>query len=147
MSKPLCYLAGPMSGLPAYNHPAFRAYAAAIEAQGIYAVVNPADHGDDPNIPYSSYIQRGLEALFPCQAIALMPYWEWSRGALTEAIVAKAMGKVVFAVFLAEEEGIVWNTVRSHVFQSPKDIWGGSMELPSDVLQQYARFAKEGASA
>lgn len=38
------YLAGPMTGLPEFNYPAFHAEAARLRGLG-YQVENPADHG------------------------------------------------------------------------------------------------------
>lgn len=38
------YVAGPMTGIPDFNYPAFNAVADQLRAQG-YEVENPADHG------------------------------------------------------------------------------------------------------
>lgn len=106
MTKPLCYLAGPMTGLPDDNFPAFYRYAKAIEQTGDRLVVNPADNGQGGE-SYEWYLRRGIMNLVGCDQIALMPYWRTSKGARLEAIVAQELGIPMFGVFFNVASGTV----------------------------------------
>lgn len=83
------YIAGPMTGLPDFNTPAFNEAARELEAQG-YEVVNPADNSGDTTQPYEYYLKLGLRQLLECEALAVLPGWWDSRGARLEAEVAAA---------------------------------------------------------
>jgi hypothetical protein len=90
------YIAGPMTGLPEYNYPAFHAAAARFRATG-REVENPAEtFGGDTTRPYEEYLGNGLAQLVRCNAIALLPGWEKSKGARIELGVAASMGMDVF---------------------------------------------------
>jgi hypothetical protein len=91
------YLAGPMTGLPDYNRPAFIAEADRLRALG-YTVVNPAELDathpiQDPAAPdaWHQYMRRDIAQLVRCHGIALMPGWEQSKGATLEAQTAEAL--------------------------------------------------------
>lgn len=106
------YLAGPMRGIPHFNFPAFHAGAAELRAHG-HEVFNPAErdnerHGTDisaDNLTGSedhAAAAHGFslrEALaadmnFIClhaEAIALLPGWDNSKGALAEMATARAL--------------------------------------------------------
>ncbi|HIE6232341.1 TPA: DUF4406 domain-containing protein [Pseudomonas aeruginosa] len=85
------YLAGPMTGLPEHNFPAFHAEAARLRSLG-YQVENPAEHGEIPGFEWADYLRLDLQKLLTCQAIALLPGWTTSRGALLERYVAFQLG-------------------------------------------------------
>ncbi len=81
------YVAGPMTGLPALNFPAFHAAAAELRAQG-WAVVDPADHGIVDGAEWADYLHYDLARLSTCSSIYLLPGWSKSRGAALEAVCA-----------------------------------------------------------
>lgn len=85
------YIAGPMTGLPDFNHPAFNAAAAALRAQG-RTVINPADHGVVTGAAWADYVRADLALLAGCETIYLLPGWSRSRGAMLEHHVARALG-------------------------------------------------------
>lgn len=90
--KPIrVYLAGPMTGLPALNFPAFHAAAASLRASG-YEVVNPAEINADPNAGWNACMRADIAQLVTCDQIALLPGWERSRGATIEARLAADLG-------------------------------------------------------
>ena len=104
------YLAGPMTGYPLYNYPAFHAAAAQLRAQG-HVVLNPAeldlDEGFDPSrtledqgFDWAEVMERDLQALVTTQAIALLPGAQGSTGAMAEYEVARALGLRLFAVIV-----------------------------------------------
>lgn len=85
------YIAGPMTGYPEHNYPAFTVAAATLRAQG-YDVVSPHElHDDDMTRPFDWYLRRDIAALVTCDAIALLPGWEHSRGAQLEYAVASGL--------------------------------------------------------
>lgn len=86
------YIAGPMTGIPEHNYPAFDAAAAKLRAEG-YAVTSPAElHGDDVSQSWDWYLRRDIAALVECDEIALLPGWINSRGARLEHHVAAMLG-------------------------------------------------------
>lgn len=93
------YIAGPMSGLPDLNFPAFHAEAARLRAIG-FDVVNPAEINVDPSAGWAACMRADIVQLVTCHAIALLPGWEKSRGAALEWQIAKALG---MRVMLANE--------------------------------------------
>ena len=92
------YIAGPMTGLPEYNYPAFRAAAVLLRGEG-HEVVNPVELGEkygtadeintDP-VKFADLILEELDALATCDAIYLLPGWEKSPGTRRELEVALA---------------------------------------------------------
>lgn len=102
---PVCYLSGPMSGLPEYNVPAFRAAATLLRAQGL-VVLSPVEMGQSwfgnatDAVPPEEYLRVDVaEMATRCTQIALLPGWMGSIGANVEVALAIALG---FEFFDAE---------------------------------------------
>lgn len=111
------YLAGPMTGIPHFNYPAFHAAAAGLRAEG-HTVFNPAEHdtemfGKDISNPTGCAEQAVRDHGFDrraalkadlswicdnAEAIALLPGWERSSGANAELALAKALGVEVIHI-------------------------------------------------
>lgn len=104
--KPKIYIAGPMSGYPDYNRPAFYEVAEAFE-EGGWEVFNPADNDV---LLFGSHeacdaviaedrtealrIMLGSDLAWICKeadAIAMLPGWEKSYGARAEHVTAVAL--------------------------------------------------------
>ncbi len=85
------YIAGPMSGLPEFNYPAFHAAAEQLRGLG-YEVESPAEPGQVDGWDWLDYMRRGLRQLLACDGVALLPGWHNSRGATTECNVAESLG-------------------------------------------------------
>ena len=86
------YIAGPMTGIPDYNYPAFHALAADLRSVG-YEVVNPAENfGGDQSLPWQTYLREAIRRLVDCDAVAMLPGWEDSSGATLEHSIAFALG-------------------------------------------------------
>jgi len=87
------YLAGPMTGIPKWNAPAFDEAAAILRQEG-YIVINPMEvdrvlDGFDPdNSPYAGsykhYMLRDLPLVMSCDEICMLPDWGKSKGANLE---------------------------------------------------------------
>lgn len=101
------YIAGPMSGIPASNYPAFEAEAARLRALG-FSVTSPAElNAGREHEGWAACIRRDIHAMLQCDMLGLLPDWEDSRGAVLERLVAIACG---LSVHLAE--GITWSPDR-----------------------------------
>jgi hypothetical protein len=85
------YIAGPMTGYPDFNYPAFFAAACELAVAG-YEVINPANLGIRDDIPYEQYIRRGVEQVLQAEGIATLDGWELSKGAKLEVGVGSAIG-------------------------------------------------------
>lgn len=82
------YIAGPMTGYPECNYPAFHAAERQLLDLG-YAVVNPAARVDSTKARhYVDLLRDDLRLMLDCQGVALLPGWEFSIGARNEAMVA-----------------------------------------------------------
>lgn len=84
------YIAGPMTGLPDYNYPAFNQMAVALRAVG-HEVLNPAENPVPPCGTWQGYMRMALAQLVQCQCVALLPGWTESRGALLERKLAQIL--------------------------------------------------------
>lgn len=95
------YLSGKMSGLPDFNFPAFNRWAARLRAEG-FDVLNPAelDAQDTGPMEWADYLRRDIPQLLTCNAIAMIPGWETSKGARLEKHIAQELGMRV--VYLTE---------------------------------------------
>ncbi len=91
------YIAGPMSGLPDLNFPAFHAAAAHLRSIG-HEVVNPAELNTDPTAAWHACMRTDIRELVTCDAVAFLPGWLGSRGATLEHHIAMALGMHVFTL-------------------------------------------------
>ncbi|WP_321967641.1 DUF4406 domain-containing protein [Burkholderia cepacia] len=89
------YIAGPMTGHPQLNFPAFHAEAARLRALG-YEVVNPAELNADPAADWLECMRTDIKHLVDCDAIAMLEGWHHSRGARLEYTIALMLGHAVF---------------------------------------------------
>lgn len=104
----ILYLAGPMTGYPEFNFPAFDEAAAELRAVG-YEVINPAEVdralGFDPRSEdeytdenYHAAMRRDIPLVMKADGVALLPGWRASRGANLEHDVARAIGNQAMTV-------------------------------------------------
>lgn len=104
--KKKVYLAGPMSGYPDWNFPAFDKAAAELREEG-YHVFSPAEvdeiffeNRDDIDRQYAENFKETYKKCLRvdfnyimdhADAIVLLPGWEKSRGATAEKAIAECM--------------------------------------------------------
>lgn len=94
--KKIVYIAGPMTGIPELNFPAFNEAAKRWSEAG-WLVLNPASHlGGATDGEYSQYMRVSFHDLLVADAIALLPGAEASAGASAEIIVAERLGLPFF---------------------------------------------------
>lgn len=89
------YIAGPMTGYPDCNFAAFHAVAERLAQTG-WKVFNPAENfGGRKDLPREAYLRLDLAVLAQCDAIAMLPGWQDSRGAKLEYVVARELDLVI----------------------------------------------------
>lgn len=81
------YIAGPMSGLPDNNYPAFRAAAEKLRAAG-YEVCSPAELEMPDDISWEGWMKASIHLMLECTTLALLPEWHKSTGARMEQDLA-----------------------------------------------------------
>lgn len=91
------YIAGPMRGYPDYNFPAFDAAAERFRNLG-WTVVNPAEmdrergFDETKDTPDKAFLKHAILSdlleISTCDAIAVLPGWERSKGANAEISLA-----------------------------------------------------------
>ena len=108
-SAAVIYVAGPMRGYRMWNFPAFDEASALIRSLG-YEVVSPAEMDrmlwfdeTDPETTFSEKnwmmaMRRDYAAIVCCDALALLPGWERSKGARLERAFAEQIGIPIFRV-------------------------------------------------
>ncbi|MET0887683.1 MAG: DUF4406 domain-containing protein [Mycetocola sp.] len=91
----IVYVAGPMTGLPDYNYPAFNEAAAQLTAAG-YSTLNPVDsekhNPSGVKQTWDWYMRHALRMVTNADGIALLPGWAQSEGASLEVQVARRLG-------------------------------------------------------
>lgn len=85
------YIAGPMTGLPDFNYPAFFKAAADLEAAG-YEVENPAANQPEGTASWLAFMRMSLVQISRVDGIALLPGWSDSKGARLEEHIGTALG-------------------------------------------------------
>jgi nucleoside 2-deoxyribosyltransferase len=88
------YVAGPMSGMPAFNFPTFEGAAKVLRGYG-FDVVSPAEINVGVT-DWEACMRADLAQLVTCDAIALLPRFEQSEGAMLELNVARKVGLEIF---------------------------------------------------
>jgi hypothetical protein len=116
------YLAGPMSGLPQFNFPAFYAATAALRAEG-FEVISPAELDDQEDKgaalksadgnpanakrTWGEFLSRDVKVIADqgVEGIVFLPNWYKSRGARLEATVGLLQKNFSFFDYV-EEKGM-----------------------------------------
>lgn len=181
--KKRIYVAGPMTGKPDFNFAAFHVAAMNLEEQG-WEAVNPAQLDYDAGYSLERLnkltpaefqeflkgaVKRDLDAIQTCQAIAMLPGWENSKGAKAELAVAQWLG--LDEVYLDgakqpynSDERAEWNNecgkidmgdysfaaISNYAPDDPKGAAGAKKApmdlLPPDALLETARAMGHGAA-
>jgi hypothetical protein len=130
------YLAGPMSGIPQFNFPAFYAAAAELRKQG-WEVVSPAEMDDEEDSgaalkstdgdvndrtivkkTWGDFLARDVKLLADggIQGIIFLPGWEKSKGARLEAYVGLSLG-FVYYLYDPQERSLSHISARSVFYE------------------------------
>lgn len=105
------YIAGPMSGHPDWNYPAF--FTAETELHGLgHGTINPArtdgdtlaaalasaGNPDNPNRSHEYYLKIELPQMIGCDGLVVLPGWQKSRGARLEVEIAQALSMPLYVL-------------------------------------------------
>jgi uncharacterized protein DUF4406 len=90
----ILYVCGPMSGYDEYNWPSFKDATRRLREAG-YEVRCPTESGAAFDLPWDECLKLSIKAMMDCNALALLPNWEDSRGAAIEIDLA---GKLDMAI-------------------------------------------------
>lgn len=86
------YIAGPMTGLPDFNYPAFHRAAEVLVDAG-HEPINPArTAGREGCKTWQDYMRAALRDVAEAEGIALLPGWQESRGAAIEYRLGHDLG-------------------------------------------------------
>lgn len=101
------YIAGPMTGLPELNFPAFERMAKTLRDMG-FEVVSPHEVCADKEMPWADCMRRDIPALLTCDAVVTLDGCDKSKGATLECHIARELGmKIVpwstFADYMDKE--------------------------------------------
>lgn len=160
------YIAGPMRGYEGYNFPAFDSAAEKLYNEG-WEPINPADidrdKGFDPEdlpadwdwnqLPETLDLReiavRDIEALSECEAIYLLPGWEFSKGSLAEVHFAKWLDlEIIFPTVPSPienagdviEEKVYFDAVKSVVNSFAQNLLNGHEK--EDILEEALRITR-----
>jgi len=85
------YVAGPMTGLPDFNRPAFDLAVRKLRGVG-FGVLSPAElPAPGPAPRWEDWMRAALRLLLDADAVALLPGWQDSRGASVERDLARTL--------------------------------------------------------
>jgi hypothetical protein len=93
----ILYISGPMTGIANSNFPAFHRAARELRAAG-YTVISPAEICQEHGLPWAQYLRKDIAELLKCDAVALLPGYLNSKGAMLEKHIAEELGMQVDTV-------------------------------------------------
>lgn len=135
------YLAGPMTGIPEFNFPAFNAAAEALRE--FHEVINPAENdGGDASKSWAYYMRQDIQHVLSVDAVVLLPGWRASRGANLEVTIATALEIPVWEyetmeppneTILQEAQRLVYGD-RQATYGHPADDYGRTAQMWSAIL-------------
>lgn len=90
------YIAGPMTGYPEYNYPAFKSAEYILRDMG-YEVENPTVNDGklkvmgNPDPSWRDYMRASIAQVLEVDGICALDGWQWSPGARLEVDIAMAL--------------------------------------------------------
>lgn len=117
------YLAGPMTGYPEFNVPAFREAKKILESEKGFKIELPydIDSSAQPDWVWEDYLAEDIKIICrDCTGIVLLPEWERSRGAKLE-VAAGLMQSLKYPEFKFFEYYSSWPGKKFNVIESTKE--------------------------
>lgn len=91
------YIAGPMTGIPDFNYPAFHQVANTLRSAG-YDVINPAENPKPACGSWQGYMRISVAQVASVDCLVMLPGWQQSRGARIEHTLAVDLGLKIFTM-------------------------------------------------
>ena len=85
------YIAGPMTGRPQFNYPAFHQAAALLRTAG-HVVINPAENPAPTCGSWLGYMRMSVAQVASVDYVVMLPGWVFSKGARIEYLLARLLG-------------------------------------------------------
>jgi len=85
--KKRLYLCGPITGINGWNKDAFDDAESALRSAG-FNVFNPLKNGIPRDAPWEQHMRTDIAAMMTCDALAVLPGANYSRGAKIEIDLA-----------------------------------------------------------
>jgi hypothetical protein len=93
----ILYIAGPMTGYPDLNYPAFNEAAEMLWQVG-YEVLNPADNVPEGEKTWLAFMRMSLVQLSKADGIAQLPNWHESKGARLEYQIFRGLELPIYSL-------------------------------------------------
>ena len=91
-----------MTGIEDYNFPSFNAAESLLRAEG-WDAINPANNFDGKtDLAYYIYLRADVAQIVTCRAIAMLPGWRHSMGAMFELLIATKLNLIVYCASTGE---------------------------------------------
>lgn len=154
------YIAGPMTGLPDFNYPAFFEAEDQLRALG-YTPLNPGRndgktleeairYSGTPEYPSHSweyYLRRDIPKVVSADGLVMLPGWQQSRGANLEVHIATSLSMPLYILRDGKLEPRVKVIGLSGYAQSGKDTIGAALEKEGYQRVAFADRIREGLYA
>ena len=100
------YICGPITGMPDHNRQAFNEAANRLNSADTVRAVNPhticaditAEFRGTPEELWQACMKKDIAELLTCDAVALLPGFSNSRGAMIECSIAENIGIQVYNI-------------------------------------------------
>lgn len=154
------YIAGPMTGLPDFNYPAFFEAEEAIRALG-HTPLNPGRNdgktleeaiefsgsAEHPAHSWEYYLRRDIPKVVSADALVMLPGWQKSRGANLEVHIATSLSMPLYILRNGQLEPRITVIGLSGYAQSGKDTIGVALEQKGFQRAAFADRIREGLYA
>lgn len=150
------YIAGPMTGLPQFNYPAFFAAEEELLKMG-HIPLNPARNDGEtlndavasagtpsnPTHTWEWYLRRDIPHAVSADGIVVLPGWQQSRGATLEMHIATALGMPVYILRNGKLEPRITVIGLSGYARSGKDTIGAVLTERGYIRASFADYIRE----